>query len=69
MKCTFCGDELRTGTGKMFVKTDGRVFYFCSRKCEKNMLKLKRTPRNIRWTAEGGKKSVKSDNKDGNQKK
>lgn len=40
------------GTGKMFVKTDGKIFYFCSRRCEKNMFKLKRKPRKTKWTLE-----------------
>ena len=43
------------GTGKMYVKTDGKIFYFCSMKCEKNMLKLKRKPRHTRWTGEAKK--------------
>ena len=38
------------GTGKMFVRTDGRILYFCSMKCEKNMLKLSRKPRQAKWT-------------------
>ena len=41
---------MKPGTGKMFVKTDGKVIYFCSMKCEKNMLKLKRKPAYIKWT-------------------
>lgn len=49
-KCTFCGEDIRKGTGKMFVFTDGRISYFCSMKCEKNMLKLKRDPKVITWT-------------------
>lgn len=49
MKCSFCKKEIEKGTGKMFVKTDGKVFYFCSNKCDKNMLKLKRKPAKIRW--------------------
>lgn len=40
------------GTGKMFVKVDGSIFYFCSGKCEKNMFKLKRIPRSVGWTEE-----------------
>ncbi len=52
MDCTFCGKSIPLGTGKMYVKVDGRVFYFCSNKCEKNMIKLNRIPRNTRWTAE-----------------
>ncbi len=48
--CSFCGREIEIGTGKMFVKRDGKIFYFCSRKCEKNMLELKRNPRKLKWT-------------------
>jgi large subunit ribosomal protein L24e len=55
MKCSFCSIEIPQGTGKLFVKTDGKVFYFCSNKCEKNMLKLKRKPRDTRWTEEARK--------------
>ncbi len=49
MKCSFCGREIRPGTGKMYVRNDGRVFYFCSSKCEKNMIKLGRIPRKVKW--------------------
>ena len=48
--CSFCGKEIEIGTGKMFVKRDGKIFYFCSRKCEKNMIELKRNPRKLKWT-------------------
>jgi len=50
-QCTFCGREIRSGTGKKFVKTSGKVLSFCSNKCEKNMLKLKRKPIKKQWTA------------------
>ncbi len=33
----------------MFVKVDGKVLYFCSSKCERNVLELKRNPRKIKW--------------------
>jgi large subunit ribosomal protein L24e len=36
----------------MLVKSDGRMIYFCSTKCEKNLLKLKRKPREHKWTKE-----------------
>lgn len=49
--CSFCGSLLTTGTGKMFVKRDGTVLSFCSRKCEMNMTKLDRDPKKVRWTA------------------
>lgn len=50
VKCSFCGRKILTGTEKMFVKKDGKVLHFCSKKCEKNMLKLKRKPRKLKWT-------------------
>lgn len=49
MKCSFCSEEIEKGTGKMFVRNDGKLFYFCSSKCEKNMLKLRREPKNVKW--------------------
>jgi len=52
MNCSFCGKAIRKGTGTMFVKKDGTTFTFCSSKCEKNLLKLKRNPRKIKWTNE-----------------
>jgi len=48
-KCSFCGSKLKPGTGKMFVKRDGKILYFCSKKCEKNMLKLRRNPSKVKW--------------------
>ena len=48
--CSFCGDKMEKGTGKMFVYKTGKVAHFCSSKCEKNMLKLKRKARKIKWT-------------------
>ena len=48
--CSFCGNEIEPGTGKMYVKKDGSIFYFCSSKCEKNLVKLRRKPRKFKWT-------------------
>ena len=50
MKCTFCNKEMEKGTGKVYIRTEGKQFYFCSTKCQKNMLKLKRDPRKLKWT-------------------
>lgn len=55
-KCTFCGKEIEPGTGKIFAKKDGVVWHFCSSKCQKNMLKLKRIPRKVRWSKHHSKK-------------
>lgn len=63
MKCTFCGNDIKKGTGKMFVKNDGKIFYFCSSKCEKNLLKLKRVARETKWTLESQKIKKVGDNK------
>lgn len=48
--CSFCGKSIEKGTGKMFVFKNGKISNFCTNKCEKNMLKLKRKPHQIKWT-------------------
>lgn len=50
MKCSFCQKDVEKGTGKIYVKKDGKVLNFCSGKCEKNMIKLGRKARNVSWT-------------------
>lgn len=50
MKCSFCNSEIKKGTGLVYVKTDGTMLYFDTRKCMKNMLKLKRKPVKLKWT-------------------
>jgi len=50
VKCSFSGEEIKPGTGIMYVKKDGKVLYFKNRKCELNYLKLKRKPINVKWT-------------------
>ena len=57
-KCSFSGKEIKPGSGKMFVKDNGTVLWFYSSKCEKNMLKLKRDPRKLKWTASYARKQV-----------
>ena len=49
MKCSFCGDGLQEGRGKMFVKVSGQVLYFCNSKCQSNWGK-KRQGKHTRWT-------------------
>ncbi|MDO5852037.1 MAG: 50S ribosomal protein L24e [Methanobacteriaceae archaeon] len=46
--CSFCNEEIEDGTGKMYVRKDGSIFFFCSSKCEKNK-KLGRIPRKVKW--------------------
>ncbi|MBS3119963.1 50S ribosomal protein L24e, partial [Candidatus Woesearchaeota archaeon] len=38
--CSFCGSTIEKGTGKIFVRKSGKIENFCSKKCEKNLLKL-----------------------------
>ena len=48
--CSFCDLPVAKGTGTMLVKNDGTVLWFCSAKCKKNMLALKRDPRKFKLT-------------------
>jgi len=50
-KCSFCGSEITRGTGLLYVLKEGNFYWFCSNKCRKNQLKLKRNPRKVKWTA------------------
>jgi large subunit ribosomal protein L24e len=52
--CSFCGEAVEPGTGKMFVRKDGAIFYFCSTKCQNNY-RLGRVPRLVTWTKAGRK--------------
>jgi len=56
-RCNFCGKEIPKGFGLMYVKSDGTVLHFCSSKCKKSMLVLKRKPHKIRWIRKSKKSS------------
>jgi large subunit ribosomal protein L24e len=49
-KCTFCGNGIEKGTGKIYVQKDAKVLNFCSNKCEKNHVKLGRKFLNTKWS-------------------
>ncbi|PIN92732.1 50S ribosomal protein L24e [Candidatus Pacearchaeota archaeon CG10_big_fil_rev_8_21_14_0_10_31_24] len=49
-KCVFCGKEESAVRGVHLMANDGTVNYFCSSKCRKNSLKLKRDKRKVKWT-------------------
>ncbi|MFQ5999485.1 MAG: 50S ribosomal protein L24e [Candidatus Bathyarchaeia archaeon] len=53
--CSFCGQEFPPGTGIMYVRNDGTILWFCSSKCRKSSVKLKRDSRKVRWTKYFGK--------------
>ena len=49
-KCSFCNVDIEKGTGKIVVSSAGKIRNFCSMKCEKNMIKLKRKSVKLKWT-------------------
>ena len=53
--CSFCGHEFQPGTGMIYVKNDGTVLWFCSSKCRKSSIELKRDSRKVKWTKYFGK--------------
>ena len=54
-KCSFCGYDTAPGTGIGYVRRDGRVLRFCSSKCRKSMILMRRDPRKFKWTMSWGK--------------
>ena len=53
--CSFCGHMFPPGTGMMYIKNDGTVLWFCSSKCRKSSIELKRDSRKVKWTKYFGK--------------
>jgi len=48
--CSYCNHPIEPGTGKLFVRKDGKVFELCGSKCQKNWLQLGRKPLTLKWT-------------------
>ncbi len=57
--CIYCDRSIPKGSGSMLVKNDGTVLWFCSAKCKKNMIELKRDPRKLKWTKKYVKGGIK----------
>ncbi len=51
VKCVFCGKEENNFRGINYIANDGTVHFFCTSKCRKNALELKRDKRKLKWTA------------------
>ncbi len=51
MRCSFCNSKIPDGTGTIYVRKTGKVLFFCSKKCEKNMLGLGRKQVNLKWAS------------------
>jgi len=50
VKCVFCGKDEHASKGLHLITNAGDVKYFCSSKCQRNSLNLKRDRRKVRWT-------------------
>src|ERR1041384_5771109 len=48
--CSFCGQPIEPGSGKMFIKKDGSVYYYDRRRCEVSHQKFGRLARKLKWT-------------------
>jgi len=55
-KCSFCGRQIPPGFGIMYVKNDGTVLRFCSRRCYISAIEFHRDPRRQAWVRKGVKK-------------
>ncbi len=49
-KCSFSGEDIEPGSGLLYVKRNGEVYHYKSRKCFREHQRLKRVPRYVRWT-------------------
>jgi len=47
--CNFSGLKIYPGHGRRMIRSDGKLFNFLSKKCEKSFL-MRRNPRKISWT-------------------
>ncbi|MGC9079276.1 MAG: 50S ribosomal protein L24e [Nanopusillaceae archaeon] len=47
--CSYCRNEIEPGTGLIYALNDGKVLYFCSRKCYRYW-EMKRDNRKYKWT-------------------
>jgi len=56
LKCSFCGQDFPHPQGLTYVKNDGSLLHFCSRRCKVSLLNFRRDARKIKWTAYYGKK-------------
>ena len=49
-ECSYCGNGIEPGTGISFVRRNGQLVRFCSRKWRRSLLDFKRDPRKFKWT-------------------
>ena len=49
-KCVFCGKEVSPYKGVHLITNDGNMNFYCSSKCRRNALNLKRDKKKLKWT-------------------
>lgn len=49
-KCVFCGKEESLYKGVHLISNIGSTSFFCSSKCRRNALNLKRDKNKLKWT-------------------
>ena len=49
-KCVFCGKEESPYKGVHLITNDGSMNFYCSSKCRRNALNLKRDKKKLKWT-------------------
>lgn len=49
-KCVFCGSEESPYKGVHQIGNDGSMRFYCSSKCRRNALNLKRDRNKLKWT-------------------
>jgi large subunit ribosomal protein L24e len=49
-KCVFCGREVSPYKGVHLITNDGSMNFYCSSKCRRNALNLKRDKKKLKWT-------------------
>jgi len=66
-RCSFCKQNYEFPYGLTYVLKDGNILYFCSSKCRKNMLDLKRDNKKVNWVRKAEISEEVSENTSGNK--
>ncbi|MDP1729157.1 MAG: 50S ribosomal protein L24e [archaeon] len=48
-RCSFCKQNYEFPYGLSLILNDGNIMYFCSSKCRKNAVNLKRDSKKVNW--------------------
>lgn len=53
-RCSFCKKTYEFPRGLTLILNDGNILYFCSSKCRRNQLKLRRDSKKVNWVKKSG---------------